>query len=156
MDVSRTELKKIADEADASRKRERERRKKEERDTASRQHTEAEGAADKILASIPDALKGAAPDARRTSGKKGRVVIAKIPIVNERLHSIMDNAGCLDDEDELVLKAVRRKFKSLHIPGVEISLRTETHHHSYGSADGLDESKGPCTYYYIEARTQID
>ena len=156
MDVSRTELKRIADEADASRKRERERRKKEERDTASRERAEAAAAADKILASIPDALKDAAPDARRTSGKKGRVVIAKIPIVNERLHSIMDNAGCLDDEDERILKAVRRKFKSLSIPGVELALKTEKHGHTYQSADGLDTADGPCTYYYIEARTQID
>ena len=68
----------------------------------------------------------------------------------------MDNAGCLDDEDELVLKAVRRKFKSLSIPGVELALKTEKHGHTYQSADGLDESKGPCTYYYIEARTEID
>ena len=68
----------------------------------------------------------------------------------------MANAGNLDEEDERILRAVRKKFKSLRIAGFELKLKSYTEDRTFGSADGLDEATGPCKYYYIEAKTQID
>jgi len=68
----------------------------------------------------------------------------------------MDSAGHLDEEDERILRALRKKFKGLHIAGVELKLKSETRQGSFGSADGLDSADGPCKHYHIEATTLID
>jgi len=157
MEVNKAELRKIADSADALRKSALQQAQKQARDTASAEWRAAEREAEKILTLIPEALKEAAPNARRVAGKKGRIVVAKIPVVNERLSSsFADHAGSLDKEDARILKAVRKKLKGLHIAGVEINLKSETKRGSFTSADGGDTARGPCKHYYIEAKTQID
>ena len=156
MPVDRGELRRIADAAEVARRSEEAQRRRDRREEASAQRKKIAEAAEKILGSVPDALKKAAASARRTSSKGGRVVVAHIPIVEERFSSIMQSAGDLDAEDEGILRAVRRNIKGLRIPGVELKIRSETREGGYQSADGDDTVYGPCKDYYIEARTDID
>ena len=150
--INKTELLEIAKAAETKRA-----TKKQEEAKAAKEDRKKERAAvkkrvDKIIASIPEALKEASKDSIKV--ENGRVVIAKIFIVGEQMFSVMCNKGCLSDFDIKVLKTTRQRMKTLRIEGVELSEKQVKEPHTF--SDGDSSSSGDCIEYYIIARTVLE
>jgi len=154
MEIDKAELKKIADDARARVKDEEKNRKKDERREKKNKQEAARQKAGRIINSIPDNIKKAAGHGGIQT-EKGLLIVARIPIVNEKMTSIMASRGYLSEHEESVLRMVRRRLESVKIDGVELGIKRETRSHTFTSGDGLDDATGPCKHYYIEAKTII-
>ncbi len=78
----------------------------------------------------------------------------KVPIVNEKMFSVMCDAGSLSNHDSKVLGAVRERLKTLKIKGVKLSEANIPQNHTYTDSDS--SSYGLCAHYYIEAEEIIE
>lgn len=152
--VDARELKGIASAAETKRKAQEamDRKRAKEEKEARKQRVEED--AEAIVNEIPVALKAAAKHPKRT--RQGLEVVARIDIVNQELYdSGFDHSGLLEPHDRLVLKAVRKKLRSINISGVELNITYGTERHELWSGDSCNCAHGPCRYYYIEAKTVI-
>jgi hypothetical protein len=147
--VNEKELRQIVDQAEADRK-EREEREKEAALESRRKTTRR---ANEVIAGIPDALKEAAKNAKKTD--RGLVVTAEILITKETMGSVMATRGYLDEDDEKVLRAVRRRIKKFNDLNITLKEFKRTESFYFQSSGGDCSKAGPCVCYYIRAKTVI-
>jgi len=152
MKIDADKLAKIADAAKKENQKQADDNRAREAKRRQDQKTEAEKKAKEIIASIPKELEKAAK--RAVTTKKGLLITAMIPIVREKFSSEMDSRGWLREEDELVLKAVRKLLNGLTLEGVKLSEVSEEREGGWQAADG-DTTSGPCRHYFIKAETLI-
>lgn len=105
---------------------------------------------DEIIGSIPSELEKAAKNPVEIDGKSW--VVAQIPIVEEKLRSIMDIRGSLELRDEKILNELRERLRIEEFDGADVHIVELEVEHSYVSADGLDTGYGPCKHYVLEVR----
>jgi hypothetical protein len=148
------ELKKISEEAHRKRKAQEREKRKEIREKNKKIREAVEKRVNEIIALIPVKLKEAAANIEKKNGKLE--VVAEIFIVREEMCSIMSTRGYLDNFDEKVLKAIRKRIKMLKIEGVKLSEAHRTRTMTFMSVDCTESSPGPCTFYYIKAESVIE
>jgi hypothetical protein len=109
--------------------------------------------AEEIIASIPEELEKAAKDLKRIPSN--RKIVARIPIVEEKLRSIMASEGHLDSADKAVLEVVKKILETLSIPGVDkITIQEKTELDGHDAADG-DRTYGLCKHYYLAVEVTL-
>lgn len=105
-----------------------------------------------IISSVPTELIKASHNPKETD--KGLIITAHIPIVEERMFSVMVNEGSLSSDDRAILLAVQEELKTLIVPDMcNIEVRYKTTMHTYADSDS--SSYGPCKSYFLEAQLLV-
>jgi len=105
--------------------------------------------ANEIIKSIINSLKKDSQDVNRADDN----VLARIPIVNEEMCSVMSTSGNLSERDLKILKQIEEFVSSFKKKNISLEIKQKIKMRRFVTFSGRDWSDlGPCRYYYLEVK----